>query len=423
MTTLDDILSNPSFPIKEKRTRGRTSKIIATYKTPNSYKDINFTKEHLLLMYHILRFQYVTYDIADTLYQMLTEGKGLNRNWFYSCVGTKSLPLSKTDKPYRSPQAKYPIKVYYPNTSFVAWLLVTLFEHKDLAKLTEVTEYKNSLYSIKSNRLIGGKPYSVNHHDMNTRVIIAKTAQAIVSKSSQTYFDMNIQFAFPWSHLDISLVPDAALFVGGYCYFFEYDRGTEDQARLLSKLYGYGELNYYTGSTVYFGMEFANQQRAKFSKRLSNFMYNATHIPFDDNINTDELLKQNKVKVFLSPALTVSKHFSNYIIKDRGYSLHEPLTADYLNENKGLMYHAQQVKKSSSIDFDYIVTVDTFDYDTEEIPLIHVDYLPIDLENYLTTLYDKYHDKYNHIILRYSKSVTSQFYVPKENLYFLSIYI
>lgn len=87
------------------------------------------------------------------------------------------------------------------------------------------------------------------------------------------------------------------------------------------------------------------------------------------------------------------------------------------------MYHAQQVRKSSSSDFDYIVTVDTFDYDTEEIPLIEVDYLPIDFENYLTTLYDKYHDKYNHIILRYGESVTSQFYTPKENLYFLSLYI
>ena len=51
--------------------------------------------------------------------------------------------------------------------------------------LTTTTEYDRSVYSIVSNNLLGGKPQTVNIHDLETRRLVAKILNKLFFKNQE----------------------------------------------------------------------------------------------------------------------------------------------------------------------------------------------------------------------------------------------
>ena len=80
--------------------------------------------------------------------------------------------------------------------------------------LTTTTEYDRSVYSIVSNNLLGGKPQTVNIHDLETRHLVAKILNKLFFKNQdKSVYDLNIQVVFPISRVNLLMVPDAVVFV------------------------------------------------------------------------------------------------------------------------------------------------------------------------------------------------------------------
>ena len=87
--------------------------------------------------------------------------------------------------------------------------------------LTTTTEYDRSVYSIVSNNLLGGKPQTVNIHDLETRRLVAKILNKLFFKNQdKSVYDLNIQVVFPISRVNLLLVPDAVVFVNDNPFFY-----------------------------------------------------------------------------------------------------------------------------------------------------------------------------------------------------------
>ena len=186
---------------------------------PNGNKKVFFTKDTLLLMYHLVRLKFFSREMILDQYYILT-GKELYNDALYNLIGNSRMPICYFKPSYNIGCTKF---MYVP-TVFATWLLDIIQEIPELAELTEVTEFKGSHYSLMTNKMRGGTYgiKSINIHDLNTRKLTLKIGRKIVEQSTDfSPRELNITCFFPTNPNLISLVPDAVIFVNDQRYFIE----------------------------------------------------------------------------------------------------------------------------------------------------------------------------------------------------------
>ena len=169
--------------------------VVAYYlPSPNSTKKIYFTRDTILLMYHIIRLRYFSREMILDQYYILT-GKELNNRTLYSFIGNSRMPLSHFEDNYRIGKTKF---LYVPKY-FADWLLDIIHEIPGLTELTKVTEFKGSHYSLKTNKMIGGKDgiRKIHLHDYHTRRLALKIGRRIVEQCTDlSPRELNITYFF-----------------------------------------------------------------------------------------------------------------------------------------------------------------------------------------------------------------------------------
>ena len=262
---------------KQRKSKEKIEKIpkdaVAYYlPTPNSER-IYFTRDTILLMYHLIRLRYFSREMILDQYYILT-GKELNNRTLYSFIGNSRMPLSHFEDNYRIGKTKF---LYVPKY-FADWLLDIIHEIPGLTELTNVTEFQGSHYSLKTNKMIGGKDgiRKIHLHDYHTRRLALKIGRRIVEQCTDlSPRELNITYFFPFNRKLISLVPDAVIFVRGQRYLIEYDRNTEPHFKLLGKIMGYFQKKYYRGDTIFFVFDnISDPKDNRLHVRIVNFIDN-----------------------------------------------------------------------------------------------------------------------------------------------------
>ena len=387
---------------------------------------IFFNKEQLLLMYHLIRFGYFDREIISNLYSSLAPKKALKSLWLQGCIGNRNFPISA----YEERDGRK--KIYYVNSKFAKWLFSVLPNHNDLYELSFVTEYDYSMFSIAANNLYGGKPRTVNIHDLNTRRFCARITKDISERCQHlSFLELNFQFSFPTNRQAVTALPDAAIFVKGKCYYVEYDRNTEAHFQLLGKIIAYFSEPYYEDSTVFFIFDSLGTPKGKdkndFHPRVLRFLKNIQELKYNKSDNTYlENLKEKGVSILASPSQLSASQISYHIcsslnlIKDIDWKL----TVERLSEIGGLPYDVLEIKSANDDGpFEYFVTVQNDSFEEEVLPLIRTSYIPAGFEKMLDELYREYKGQYNHVVIVFDKKINAQFYQLPYSPFFLSLFL
>lgn len=394
---------------------------------PNGNKKVFFTKDTLLLMYHLVRLKFFSREMILDQYYILT-GKELYNDALYNLIGNSRMPICYFKPSYNIGCTKF---MYVP-TVFATWLLDIIQEIPELAELTEVTEFKGSHYSLMTNKMRGGTYgiKSINIHDLNTRKLTLKIGRKIVEQSTDfSPREMNITCFFPTNPKLISLVPDAVIFVNGQRYFIEYDRNTEQHYKLLGKIIGYFEEKYYKGDTIFF--VFANISEPKdnrLHKRVVNFIDNLYTVPFrDSGFSYYEKAQGNNVTLFALPEVNALSQITEVIIHD--------LTIDDSPENERLLEKCKsddilpydvvsaELVEDNDSPFSLILTYIDDYFDEKKMPLIKLNYGDVSNHDYFEKLYERYKDEYTMVGLLFSSEITKQYYQMPHSDFFMELYI
>ena len=394
---------------------------------PNGNKKVFFTKDTLLLMYHLVRLKFFSREMILDQYYILT-GKELYNDALYNLIGNSRMPICYFKPSYNFGCTKF---MYVP-TVFATWLLDIIQEIPELAELTEVTEFKGSHYSLMTNKMRGGTYgiKSINIHDLNTRKLTLKIGRKIVEQSTDFLpRELNITCFFPTNPKPISLVPDAVIFVNGQRYFIEYDRNTEQHYKLLGKIIGYFEEKYYKGDTIFF--VFANISEPKdnrLHKRVVNFIDNLYTVPFrDSGFSYYEKAQGNNVTLFALPEVNALSQITEVIIHD--------LTIDDSPENERLLEKCKsddilpydvvsaELVEDNNSPFSLILTYIDDYFDEKKMPLIKLNYGDVSNHDYFEKLYERYKDEYTMVGLLFSSEITKQYYKMPHSDFFMELYI
>ena len=413
---------------KEKKIEHVPKDAIAYYLPhPNGNKKVFFTKDTLLLMYHLVRLKFFSREMILDQYYILT-GKELYNDALYNLIGNSRMPICYFKPSYNIGCTKF---MYVP-TVFATWLLDIIQEIPELAELTEVTEFKGSHYSLMTNKMRGGTYgiKSINIHDLNTRKLTLKIGRKIVEQSTDfSPRELNITCFFPTNPKLISLVPDAVIFVNGQRYFIEYDRNTEQHYKLLGKIIGYFEEKYYKGDTIFF--VFANISEPKdnrLHKRVVNFIDNLYTVPFrDSGFSYYEKAQGNNVTLFALPEVNALSQITEVIIHD--------LTLDDSPENERLLEKCKsddilpydvvsaELVEDNNSPFSLILTYIDDYFDEKKMPLIKLNYGDVSNHDYFEKLYERYKDEYTMVGLLFSSEITKQYYQMPHSDFFMELYI
>lgn len=394
---------------------------------PNGNKKVFFTKDTLLLMYHLVRLKFFSREMILDQYYILT-GKELYNDALYNLIGNSRMPICYFKPSYNIGCTKF---MYVP-TVFATWLLDIIQEIPELAELTEVTEFKGSHYSLMTNKMRGGTYgiKSINIHDLNTRKLTLKIGRKIVEQSTDFLpRELNITCFFPTNPKLISLVPDAVIFVNGQRYFIEYDRNTEQHYKLLGKIIGYFEEKYYKGDTIFF--VFANISEPKdnrLHKRVVNFIDNLYTVPFrDSGFSYYEKAQGNNVTLFALPEINALSQITEVIIHD--------LTIDDSPENERLLEKCKsddilpydvvsaELVEDNDSPFSLILTYIDDYFDEKKMPLIKLNYGDVSNHDYFEKLYERYKDEYTMVGVLFSSEITKQYYQMPHSDFFMELYI
>ena len=394
---------------------------------PNGNKKVFFTKDTLLLMYHLVRLKFFSREMILDQYYILT-GKELYNDALYNLIGNSRMPICYFKPSYNIGCTKF---MYVP-TVFATWLLDIIQEIPELSELTEVTEFKGSHYSLMTNKMRGGTYgiKSINIHDLNTRKLTLKIGRQIVEQSTDfSPRELNITCFFPTNPKLISLVPDAVIFVNGQRYFIEYDRNTEQHYKLLGKIIGYFEEKYYKGDTIFF--VFANISEPKdnrLHKRVVNFIDNLYTVPFrDSGFSYYEKAQGNNVTLFALPEVNALSQITEVIIHD--------LTIDDSPENERLLEKCKsddilpydvvsaELVEDNDSPFSLILTYIDDYFDEKKMPLIKLNYGDVSNHDYFEKLYERYKDEYTMVGLLFSSEITKQYYQMPHSDFFMELYI
>ena len=402
--------------------------VVAYYlPNPNSEKRIYFTRDTILLMYHLIRLRYFSREMILDQYYILT-GKELNNKTLYSFIGNSRMPLSHFEDNYRIGKTKF---LYVPKY-FADWLLDIIHEIPGLTELTKVTEFKGSHYSLKTNKMIGGKDgiRKIHLHDYHTRRLALKIGRRIVEQCTDlSPRELNITYFFPFNRKLISLVPDAVIFVRGQRYLIEYDRNTEPHFKLLGKIMGYFQMKYYRGDTIFFVFDNISEPKDnRMHVRIMNFIHNLYTVPFGDSgFSYYEKTQENNVTLFALPEVNALSQITEAIMHD--------IVIDERQENERLLEKCiteriipydivlvELVKDNDSPFSLFLTYIDDF-YDEVKMPLVKLSYGDVSNHDYFEKLYDRYKDEYERVGLVFSSEITKQYYNIPHNDFFMSLYI
>jgi hypothetical protein len=418
---------------KQRKSKEKTEHIpkdiVAYYlPNPNSEKKIYFTRDTILLMYHLIRLRYFSREMILDQYYILT-GKELNNRTLYFFIGNSRMPLSHFEDNYRIGKTKF---LYVPKY-FADWLLDIIHEIPSLTELTEVTEFRGSHYSLKTNKMIGGKDgiRKIHLHDYHTRRLALKIGRRIVEQCTDlSPRELNITYFFPFNRKLISLVPDAVIFVKGQRYFIEYDRNTEPHFKLLGKVIGYFEEKYYRGDTIFFVFDNISEPKDnRLHVRIVNFIDNLYTVHFGaSGFSYYEKTQESNVTLFALPDVNALSQITEAIMHD--------IVIDDSQENERLMeklfknecimpYDIVSVELvvDNDIPFSLILTyIDDF-YDEVKMPLVKLSYGDVSNHDYFEKLYERYKDEYGRVGLVFSSEITKQYYKIPHNDFLMSLYI
>jgi hypothetical protein len=402
--------------------------VVAYYlPSPNGAKKIYFTRDTILLMYHLIRLRYFSREMILDQYYILT-GKELNNKTLYSFIGNSRMPLSHFEDNYRIGKTKF---LYVPKY-FADWLLDIIHEIPGLTELTKVTEFKGSHYSLKTNKMIGGKDgiRKIHLHDYHTRRLALKIGRRIVEQCTDlSPRELNITYFFPFNRKLISLVPDAVIFVRGQRYLIEYDRNTEPHFKLLGKIMGYFQMKYYRGDTIFFVFDNISEPKDnRMHVRIMNFIHNLYTVPFGDSgFSYYEKTQENNVALFALPEVNALSQITEAIMHD--------IVIDERQENERLLEKCiteriipydivlvELVKDNDSPFSLFLTYIDDF-YDEVKMPLVKLSYGDVSNHDYFEKLYDRYKDEYERVGLVFSSEITKQYYNIPHNDFFMSLYI
>ena len=402
--------------------------VVAYYlPSPNGAKKIYFTRDTILLMYHLIRLRYFSREMILDQYYILT-GKELNNRTLYSFIGNSRMPLSHFEDNYRIGKTKF---LYVPKY-FADWLLDIIHEIPGLTELTKVTEFKGSHYSLKKNKMIGGKDgiRKIHLHDYHTRRLALKIGRRIVEQSTDlSPRELNITYFFPFNRKLISLVPDAVIFVRGQRYLIEYDRNTEPHFKLLGKIMGYFQMKYYRGDTIFFVFDNISEPKDnRLHVRVVNFIDNLYTVPFGDTgFSYYEKTQENTVTLFALPEVNALSQITEAIMHD--------IVIDEHQENERLLEKCiteriipydivlvELVKDNDSPFSLFLTYIDDF-YDEVKMPLVKLSYGDVSNHDYFEKLYERYKDEYGRVGLVFSSEITKQYYKIPHNDFLMSLYI
>lgn len=402
--------------------------VVAYYlPSPNSAKKIYFTRDTILLMYHLIRLRYFSREMILDQYYILT-GKELNNRTLYSFIGNSRMPLSHFEDNYRIGKTKF---LYVPKY-FADWLLDIIHEFPGLIELTKVTEFKGSHYSLETNKMIGGKDgiRKIHLHDYHTRRLALKIGRRIVEQCTDlSPRELNITYFFPFNRKLISLVPDAVIFVRGQRYLIEYDRNTEPHFKLLGKIMGYFQMKYYRGDTIFFVFDNISEPKDnRLHVRIVNFIDNLYTVPFGDSgFSYYEKTQENNVTLFALPEVNALSQITEAIMHD--------IVIDERQENERLLEKCiteriipydivlvELVKDNDSPFSLFLTYIDDF-YDEVKMPLVKLSYGDVSNHDYFEKLYDRYKDEYERVGLVFSSEITKQYYNIPHNDFFMSLYV
>lgn len=402
--------------------------VVAYYlPSPNSAKKIYFTRDTILLMYHLIRLRYFSREMILDQYYILT-GKELNNRTLYSYIGNSRMPLSHFEDNYRIGKTKF---LYVPKY-FADWLLDIIHEIPGLTELTNVTEFKGSHYSLKTNKMIGGKDgiRKIHLHDYHTRRLALKIGRRIVEQCTDlSPRELNITYFFPYSRKLISLVPDAVIFVRGQRYLIEYDRNTEPHFKLLGKIMGYFQKKYYRGDTIFFVFDnISDPKDNRLHVRIVNFIDNLYTVPFGDSgFSYYEKTQENTVTLFALPEVNALSQITEAIMHD--------IVIEDSKENEGLLekcrteyvlpydvVSAELVEEPDS-PFSLILTYIDDYFDKEKMALVKLNYGDVSNPDYFEKLYERYKGEYAMVGLVFSSEITKQYYTIPHSEFLMALYI
>ena len=417
---------------KQRKSKEKTEHIpkdvVAYYlPNPNSEKKIYFTRDTILLMYHLIRLRYFSREMILDQYYILT-GKELNNKTLYSFIGNSRMPLSHFEDNYRIGKTKF---LYVPKY-FADWLLDIIHEIPGLTELTEVTEFRGSHYSLKTNKMIGGKDgiRKIHLHDYHTRKLALKIGRRIVEQCTDlSPRELNITYFFPFNRKLISLVPDAVIFVKGQRYFIEYDRNTEPHFKLFGKILGYFEEKYYRGDTIFFVFDNISEPKDnRLHVRIMNFINNLYTIPFGDSgLFYYDKTQESNVTLFALPEVNALSQITEAIMHD--------IVIEDSQENKRLLHKCRteyvlpydvvsaELVEDPDSPFSLILTYIDDYFDKEKMPLVKLDYGDVSNYDYFEILYERYKDEYAMIGVVFSSEITKQYYTIPHSEFLMALYI
>ena len=417
---------------KQRKSKEKTEHIpkdvVAYYlPNPNSEKKIYFTRDTILLMYHLIRLRYFSREMILDQYYILT-GKELNNKTLYSFIGNSRMPLSHFEDNYRIGKTKF---LYVPKY-FADWLLDIIHEIPGLTELTEVTEFRGSHYSLKTNKMIGGKDgiRKIHLHDYHTRKLALKIGRRIVEQCTDlSPRELNITYFFPFNRKLISLVPDAVIFVKGQRYFIEYDRNTEPHFKLLGKIWGYFEEKYYRVDTIFFVFDNISEPKDnRLHVRIMNFINNLYTVPFGDSgLFYYDKTQESNVTLFALPEVNALSQITEAI-------MHDIVTEDS-QENERLLHKCRteyvlpydvvsaELVEDLDSPFSLILTYIDDYFDKVKMPLVKLDYGDVSNYDYFEILYERYKDEYAMIGIVFSSEITKQYYIIPHSEFLMALYI
>ena len=417
---------------KQRKSKEKTEHIpknvVAYYlPNPNSKKKIYFTRDTILLMYHLIRLKYFSREMILDQYYILT-GKELNNKTLYSFIGNSRMPLSHFEDNYRIGKTKF---LYVPKY-FADWLLDIIHEIPGLTELTKVTEFKGSHYSLKTNKMIGGKDgiRKIHLHDYHTRRLALKIGRRIVEQCTDlSPRELNITYFFPFNRKLISLVPDAVIFVRGQRYLIEYDRNTEPHFKLLGKIMGYFQKKYYRGDTIFFVFDNISEPKDnRLHVRIMNFINNLYTVAVGDSgFSYYEKTQENNVTLFALPEVNALSQITEAIMHDiviEDSQENERLLRKCRTEN--VLYYdvvSAELVEDPDSPFSLILTYIDDYFDEEKMPLVKLDYGDVSNYDYFKILYERYKDEYAMIGVVFSSEITKQYYIIPHSEFLMALYI
>ena len=402
--------------------------VVAHYlPNPNSEKKIYFTRDTILLMYHLIRLRYFSREMILDQYYILT-GKELNNRTLYSFIGNSRMPLSHFEDNYRIGKTKF---LYVPKY-FADWLLDIIHEFPGLIELTKVTEFKGSHYSLETNKMIGGKDgiRKIHLHDYHTRRLALKIGRRIVEQCTDlSPRELNITYFFPFNRKLISLVPDAVIFVRGQRYLIEYDRNTEPHFKLLGKIMGYFQKKYYQGDTIFFVFDNISEPKDnRLHVRIMNFINNLYTVAVGDSgFSYYEKTQENNVTLFALPEVNALSQITEAIMHDiviEDSQENERLLRKCRTEN--VLYYdvvSAELVEDPDSPFSLILTYIDDYFDEEKMPLVKLDYGDVSNYDYFKILYERYKDEYAMIGVVFSSEITKQYYIIPHSEFLMALYI